>query len=144
MIKTILIRARHSLVVKKIKIINWFILFVYRLPWVYDLKIKWNSLGIWSRLRGKNKVMAYLLRPIKRKPIVFFRLGRFFVMWQRINRPVISSNGIPLPNPPLKSRHRLLIRSVVHNRSRIKPTKVVFDSRPTEVVLDELCKNRKQ
>lgn len=113
---------------------NKFTQFIHNHRWLFNLKVKWDSLGLWSRLRGKNKVMAFLLRSHKRR--VFLRLGQLFVVWQP-NRFGVTSNGIRLPNPP-KITYMRIIKTTVYDMSLLRPIKVVFDDRPTDVVLDEL------
>lgn len=107
---------------------------------LFGLKVWWNSLGLWSRLTGKNKVMSYLLRRHRR---YFIRIGNLVVLWGRRRLAVTryGSYGISLPNPPQMTKKNLRI-TVVYDASLIPfgKTQVVIDSRTTEDALDDLRK----
>lgn len=77
--------------------------------------------------------MSYLLRRPRRN---FIRIGNLILSWRR-RRLVVTSGGIPLPNPPQSSGR--LKRTYV-SETYLNTLKVVFDNRPTDVVLDDLRK----
>lgn len=92
--------------------------------------------------------MSYLLRRPKRNLI---RLGSFVFAWAR-KRPIVTSAGIPLPDPPKTSRRKVVLKSVNTSLMRslgsptftratpLGKTNVVIDGRETGEVLDDIRK----
>lgn len=99
--------------------------------WLFDLKIKWNSLGVWSRLTKKNRVMSYLLR---RSQIKSWRLGQLKIAWVPLRRRVA------LPEAPLRAGNKCFVITRKLDIAERHYVKVIFDKRATGDALDEICK----